>query len=217
MLGYPIMSKSYQKNQKLKSQSAPEEIRPIQIDETIQTGQVIRQQEDFSQDMIDSMTNVFEQMEELGLLNPAEFMSEMGEIDLDEFKAKIQNILGTKNLEVNSKKLNRYLKFLKQEIQMPCYLTGNEEFMWEEDYLFGDGSQKEYENLKKTKPSYTDVFVLMQFAEKTSELDGVLVEVQRVSDQKIFILPLADLEITDENTPNYELVEDYSMWFLNYM
>jgi hypothetical protein len=74
-----------------------------------------------------------------------------------------------------------------------------------------------YEKLKKTQPSYTDVFMLGKFGEKFSEVDGLLVEVQRVSDQKTFILPLADLEVTDENSPNYELVEDYLMWFLNYM
>ena len=211
------MSKSYQKNKKQKLQSPPEEIRPIQIDETIQTGQVVRQHSDFSPDLIDSMGNVFEQMEEFGLLNPVEFLSEMGEIDLEDFKARIQTIIGTDNLQVNPKKLSRFLKFLKKEIQKPCYFTGTEEFLWEEDYLFGDGAQKEYENLKKSKPSYTDVFLLMQFAEATSEQDGLLVEVQRVSDKKMFILPLADLEVTDENTANYELVEDYSMWFLNYM
>ena len=59
--------------------------------------------------------------------------------------------------------------------------------------------------------------MLGKFGEKFSEVDGLLVEVQRVSDQKTFILPLADLEVTDENSPNYELVEDYLMWFLNYM
>ena len=211
------MSKSYQKNQKRQPQLEPEDIQPIQIDETIVTGSGSRSAGSPQQHLMLSMANVLEQMESLGLLDPEQLMQEFGDVDQGELEEKVQKILGTSDIDVDEANLGRYLKFLKKHIQKPCYLTGNEEFLWEEDYLFGDGSQSRYEKLKKTKPSYTDVFALVKFVETPSEVDGLLVEVRRVSDQKTFVLPLADLEVTDENSPNYQLIEDYLMWFLNCM
>ncbi|EAW38362.1 hypothetical protein [Lyngbya sp. PCC 8106] len=211
------MSKSDQKNHKRQPQLAPEDIQPIQIDETILTGSTNRSKGNPQQHLMLSMENVLEQMETLGLLDPEKLMQEFGEVDREEFEDRIKTILKTQIIEVDEPNLNRYLQYLKKNIQKPCYLTGTEEFLWEEDYLFGEGSQKKYENLKKTQPSYTDVFTLVKFSETLSDVDGLLVEVQRVSDKKMFVLPLADLEVTDENSPNYKLIEDYLMWFLNYM
>ncbi len=211
------MSKSYQKNRKPQPQVTPEELQPIQIDETIVTGTTNRNKGNQQQHLMLSMENVLEQMETLGLFDPEQLMQEFGEVDREEFETRIEKILESKDFEVDHANLSRYLKYLKKQIKKPCYLTGNEEFLWEEDYLFGEGSQSKYEKLKKTQPSYTDVFMLSKFGETFSEVDGLLVEVQRVSDQKTFVLPLADLEVTDENSQNYELVEDYLMWFLNYM
>lgn len=211
------MSKSYQKNQKRQPQLAPEDIQPIQIDETILTGSTNRSKGNQQQHLMLSMENVLEQMETLGLLDPEKLMQEFGEVDREEFEDRIKTILESKIIEVDEPNLNRYLQYLKKNIQKPCYLTGTEEFLWEEDYLFGEGSQKKYEKLKKTQPSYTDVFTLVKFSETLSDVDGLLAEVERVSDKKIFVLPLADLEVTDENSPNYKLIEDYLMWFLNYM
>ncbi|WP_413163790.1 calcium-binding protein [Capilliphycus salinus ALCB114379] len=211
------MSKSYQKNQKRQPQPTPEDIQPIQIDETILTGPNNKSKGNQQEHLMVSMANVLEQMESLGLLDPEQLMQEFGDVDQEEFEAKIQKILGNREIYVDEANLSRYLKYLKKNIQKPCYLTGTEEFLWEEDYLFGEGSQSKYEKLKKTQPSYTDVFTLVKFSETLSEIDGLLVEVQRVSDQKTFVLPLADLEVTDENSPNYQLIEDYLMWFLNCM
>ena len=40
--------------------------------------------------------------------------------------------------------------------------------------------------------------------------------VSRISDNKKFDIPLADLEACDENSNEHVLIEDYSMWFVNY-
>jgi hypothetical protein len=135
--------------------------------------------------------------------------------DLDEQMQRIAAILGQDDLDVTQKTVNRYFDYLKQHVQLPCRLTGIEDFPWEERYVFGYGDEKEYERLKKTQPSYTDTFELMSFAEAQAN-DGILVEVRRVSDQKKFTLPLADLEAADEGSPNYQLLDDYSVWFVNY-
>jgi hypothetical protein len=70
-------------------------------------------------------------------------------------------------------------------------------------------------SLKKTQPSYTDKFALISFVEDIDEWYGLLARVQRASDKKKFILPLADLKSTDRKSKNYQLLDDYSVWFVN--
>ena len=121
-------------------------------------------------------------------------------------------ILGTKKLDVTRKTLSTYLAYLKNHIEVPCQLTGIEDFEWEEAYVFGFGSKKEYEKLKKTQPSYTDKFNLIDFIDDIDdEYGGIFVNVQRLSDKRQFILPLADLKSTDKKSKNYQLLDDYSV------
>jgi hypothetical protein len=136
---------------------------------------------------------------------------------LDPQDTRIVGILGgTVIPDVNTKTLNRYLLYLKEHLQSPCHLTGMEDFPWEEKYVFGYGSEDEYEELKKTKASYTDEFLLLKLEDDPSDFYGIMAKVRRLSDQKQFTLPLADLEATSEKSPNYELLDDYSVWFVNY-
>ena len=129
---------------------------------------------------------------------------------------RITGILGTKKLDVTRKTLKTYLKYLKRHVEMPCQLTGIEDFEWEEPYVFGFGSKREYQELKKTQPSYTDKFNLIDFIDDIDdEYDGIFVNVQRLSDKKKFVLPLADLKSKDKKSKNYELLDDYSVWFVN--
>jgi hypothetical protein len=138
----------------------------------------------------------------------------MGEYEKQE--KRIIVILGTKKLDVTRKTLSTYLKYLKNHVETPCQLTGIEDFEWEEAYVFGFGSKREYEKLKKTQPSYTDKFNLIDFIDDIDdEYDGIFVNVQRLSDKKQFILPLADLKSTDRKSKNYQLLDDYSVWFVN--
>ncbi|MEI9478297.1 MAG: calcium-binding protein [Deltaproteobacteria bacterium] len=70
--------------------------------------------------------------------------------------------------------------------------------------------------MKKTQPSYKDNFSLINFIDDIDdEYDGIFVNVQRVSDKKKFILPLSNLESTDRKSENYQLLDDYSVWFVN--
>ncbi|MBW7943133.1 MAG: hypothetical protein H3C64_12265, partial [Candidatus Kuenenia stuttgartiensis] len=82
-------------------------------------------------------------------------------------------------------------------------------------YVIGPGDQKEYEKLKKTKPSYTDKYDMLSLATEVDEWVGILVNLKRVSDKKKFTLPLAELKATDEKLKNYQLLDDYSVWFVN--
>jgi len=210
------MSKLYQNKNKKKLQPPGGDLKPLQIDETIVSGLLNKQRDSFEEELMNSMTSLIEQMESMGLIN-AENLFEDENFNVEEFEEKIKKILGNSPLDVTSKTLNRYLKYLKEKIEMPCYLTGAEEFIWEEEYLYGDGNAKDYEKLKKTNPSYTDIFSLEQFQGGVDEMDGIIVDVKRVSDHRQFALPLAELEVSDEDSANYTLVEDYLTWFVNYL
>jgi len=87
-------------------------------------------------------------------------------------------------------------------------------FSWEEHYFFGPGTKAEYKELKKTRPSHTDIFNLLCFYGTDQEI-GILVDVQRVSDNMEFTLPLAELEVVDKEDGNYQLIDDYMVWFRN--
>lgn len=129
---------------------------------------------------------------------------------------RIIAILGAKKFDVTRKRLKIYFGYLKKHVEMPCQLTGIEDFGWEEPYVFGFGSKREYEELKKTQPSYKDKFNLIKFVDEIDDYyDGIFVHVQRVSDKRKFVLPLADLKSTDRKSKNYQLLDDYSVWFVN--
>jgi hypothetical protein len=87
----------------------------------------------------------------------------------EEQEKRIVRILGTKKLDVTRKTLSTYLKYLKNHVEIPCQLTGIEDFEWEECYVFGFGSKKEYEELKKTQPSYKDKFNLIKFVDEIDD------------------------------------------------
>lgn len=138
---------------------------------------------------------------------------------LDEQEKRIAYILS--DGEVNedklwktSKTVKKYLKYLKENLDYPCIMTGIEDFPWEERYVFGYGSKKEYEKLKKDNPSYKDIFELITFEDDAEE--QIFVKVKRQSDNKRFVIELDCLKATDDNSKNYQTLDDYSVWYVNY-
>jgi hypothetical protein len=137
--------------------------------------------------------------------------------DFDPQEKRLAEIFGNKEApNVTAKTLKIFLNYLKDNIELPCHLTGIEDFSWEERYVFGYGSKAEYERLKKTRASYTDIFELLDYDEEVDPDYGILVDVKRTSDNKKFTLPLSDLEATDKQSTNYQLLDDFSVWFVNY-
>ncbi|SHE19540.1 calcium-binding protein [methanotrophic endosymbiont of Bathymodiolus puteoserpentis (Logatchev)] len=138
---------------------------------------------------------------------------------LDEQEKRIAQILSDgvineDNLWKTSKTLNKYFKYLKNNLDSPCIMTGIEYFPWEESYVFGYGSKKEYEKLKKDNPSYKDIFELVAFENDVDE--QILVKVKRQSDKKKFIIELDCLKAIEVTSKNYQALDDYSVWYVNY-
>ncbi len=111
--------------------------------------------------------------------------------------------------------IKKYLKYLRDNIEFPCIMTGIEDFPWEEKYVFGYGSKQEYEQLKKNNPSYKDKFELISL-EKDEDNEQILAKVKRVSDKKEFVIGLDWLQAVDEKSTNYQLFDDYATWHTNY-
>jgi hypothetical protein len=136
--------------------------------------------------------------------------------EFDQQEKRIIAILGTEKYGVTRATLKKYLRYLKQHVEFPCHLTGIEDFDWEEFYVLGPGSKREYEKLKETQPSYKDKFSLIDFVDNLDDWEaGIFVVVRRESDRKKFVLPLADLKAINKKSQNYQLLDDYSVWFVN--
>ena len=119
--------------------------------------------------------------------------------------------------EKSTETIAKYLHYLKENIEFPCIVTGIEDFPWEEKYVFGYGNKKEYEKLKKENPSYKDKFEILDFIEDEDYNDEqIFVSAKRLSDQKEFILELDYLKAVDKKSKNYQLLDDYSVWYVNY-
>ncbi|MGK7918668.1 MAG: hypothetical protein AB4080_01485 [Trichodesmium sp.] len=212
------MPKSNQRQNKNKSQPDTKQPKQITIDETIVSTTTGK----FNQgDNLTINVPIEEFLQKIGVFPGVESEDEAEQVHLEVFEQKLEEILGTTNFQVSQTNLKKYLKYLKQNIEMPCLVTGMEEFEWEEYYTMGSGSKKEYQKLKKTKPSYTDKFNLLKLDNKLTVEEGILAELERTSDGQKFILPLAELEtaleMDIEDSVNAELLEDYAMWFYSYL
>jgi len=117
--------------------------------------------------------------------------------------------------EVNEKTLKVYLKYLRKNVEFPCMMTGSEDFEWEEFYVIGPGSKKEHEQLRKTNASYLDTFELIDFVLDPDGDEGIHAEVRRLSDKKIFVLPLDYLKVKPGKSKHFSLIDDYGVWFVN--
>ena len=114
------------------------------------------------------------------------------------------------------KTITIYKQFLENNLQLPVKVTGRIDFSWEGIYIWGSGYLEEYEELKKEKPSYTDLYNLTGFFNHYSVLKGLYAKVVRITDKKHFKLELIDLKAVDEESKNYQLIDDYIYWHVNY-
>lgn len=136
---------------------------------------------------------------------------------MDADEARIIKILGTEEVpEVSEENLLKYRKYLLQHIDRKAILTGREDFPWEEIYIFGPGSRAEYEKLKKTHPSYTDEYELMDILENEIEENDLIAKVKRLSDGRVFEIGLSWLTTEKNKGNDYQLLDDFATWVVNW-
>ena len=99
---------------------------------------------------------------------------------------RIEAILGKDNLNVSNDSLFMYTSYLEENMVLPCALTGIQSFSWEDFYVLGPGDKKQYEELKKTRPSSRDIYKFMSFDDMIDD-DGLLFTIKRISDNNKFV------------------------------
>jgi len=145
------------------------------------------------------------------------------EVEFEEDEKRIADILAPGQKiedlpDVSIEMLETYYQYLARNLPCGLLLTGQDAvgyFDWEEIFDFGYGSKNEYKRLKKYKASCYDKFKLIEL-KNIEPSHGIVVTVSRISDNKKFNIPLADLEVWDQDSNGYVLVDDYVIWFVNY-
>jgi hypothetical protein len=117
--------------------------------------------------------------------------------------------------EVGKETLRTYRAFLLRHFNKETILTGREDFIWEEFYLFGPGDEKEYEELKKSRASYTDEFKLIEIPEETIADHDLIARVRRISDGKKFDIGFSLLTTKKKGNDAYRLLDDFATWICN--
>ncbi len=141
-------------------------------------------------------------------------------------EARIMQVFGVNDEEeipsVDETTLQIYTRYLKAHIQLPCLLAGIESigyFGWEERFEFGYGSNAEHDRLSKEFGSLDDQFLLEEF-DPAIEMAGwnldIVVTVKRTDDGKRFEIPLSELEAVEEDSDNAVLLNDFTVWKVNW-
>jgi hypothetical protein len=138
---------------------------------------------------------------------------------MDEQEQRIDTII-SEGVSMFEEALVIFFNHLKQSLQFSCVVTGIEDFDWEEYYVLGHGSQAEYKKLKKTQPSYQDKYDLLAIEQEVMSKwmmfsEDIGAQVKRKSDGQEFWLGLAELKAVDKKSKNHQLLDDYSVWFVN--
>jgi len=88
-------------------------------------------------------------------------------------------------------------------------VTGIQDFGWEEPYVIGGWDQDEYEDLRKTHPSFRDRYTRLDIEMGLDsewmlfQGDDIGARVRRNRDGKEFVLGLAELKATDKKSRNH--------------
>ena len=133
---------------------------------------------------------------------------------MEAWEQRIHNVLGD-DAERCARNAERWRRYLLDHIPLPIRVTGIEDFPWEEPYIFGVWDEEEYAELKKTRPSYTDTFELVDIGGPEA-YDDLVACIKRESDGKKFYIGLSWLRTVKKDDPLYTTLHDYSVWLCNY-
>lgn len=140
------------------------------------------------------------------------------DFDFDASFRRIDEIIGEAD---ESEGAAVWLKHLRDNLALPCDVTGADDFQWEEPYVLGVADAAEYRRLCRRQPSYRDIFTLERIEPDAADSEWAMhcedlgAYVTRKSDGRPFVLGLSELEAVDHER-NAQLLQDYSVWFVNY-
>ncbi len=121
--------------------------------------------------------------------------------------SRIKSIVGNDESTTFEDQVETFYQHLLGSLELPCEVTGTEDFQWEERYVFGGASLAEYKRLRKECPSYQDKYDLLAIEKGVfSEWmmcygEDLSARVKRKSDGKEFVLGLSELKGGGEKIP----------------
>jgi hypothetical protein len=134
---------------------------------------------------------------------------------------RIEAIVGSGETDTFEDQLAAFYEHLLRSLELPCEVTGIEDFRWEERYVLGGACRTEYERLRKERPSYQDHYELLTIEKGViSEWmlfhgDDIGARVKRKTDGKEFWLGLAELKAVGRKSRNAHLLHDFAVFFVN--
>jgi hypothetical protein len=142
----------------------------------------------------------------------------------EEQEARIAVLLGVGDPEEYpfEEAISKFYNHLRDSLELPCDVTGIEDFRWEERYVLGPSKPQEYERLRRKQPSFRDTFELLSIEQGVMSKwmlfagEDLAARVRRKSDGKEFCLGLAELKVINKKSKNYQLIDDYVVYFVNY-
>ena len=140
--------------------------------------------------------------------------------DWHEQEQRILAAIGNVDVAANEA-LRRWYRYLVSHLMLPCDVTGIEDFQWAEFFVVGPGDKAEYKRLQQNQPSYRDVFELTCISLGLESRwcmvpDELKAHVRRKTDGKEFVLGLSELKRTSKSSENYRMLQDYTVWLVNY-
>ncbi|NEP47173.1 MAG: hypothetical protein F6K35_51525 [Okeania sp. SIO2H7] len=217
------MAKSKNKSNKNKSQSDLENLKPLEIEETIEKmpQRVGRNIDDFlanfpgkilpmqvgGKKVISIEFNLDDDWDD----------DEWDEYYREELTEEYRRILGTKNIQVNKTNLKKYFNYLKTNLELPCLVT------LIDDAIIDEGDYHEFNKNKRkgdvvlTMPVEGEFYNIVGLNNYVDNKLGVLAEIEprrwkRHQKQQRLTVPLAQLEVEDPDSPNFDLLDDYLIW-----
>ncbi len=148
-------------------------------------------------------------------------LRDMNSPEVQEQFRRIDAIIGDSMEKGMDAAAQTYCEYLEKSLILPCEVTGTEDFRWEEYYVIGPGPKAEHDRLRKKQPSYMDHYLLtgIEFGEISEWMlfagDDIAAYVTRISDNKPFILGLAELKAVDKHSSNFQLLDDFAVFLVN--
>ena len=104
---------------------------------------------------------------------------------------RIASILeGSEDLTVTENSITTYANYLDEQLEIPGEVFCSQE---------------------------NEYYLLFEIEDSGEELYGVLAHLKLVSDERRqTVMPLCDLRAVDNRSKNFQLINDYSSWFINY-
>ena len=136
---------------------------------------------------------------------------------MDAGYVRIAKVFGNDEIPmVDKETLLKYRQHVLHNIDRMAVIVGREDFPWEEKYVFGGGSLVEYEKLKRTHPSYTDEYELIDILQDIVEEKDLVTAVKRLSDGRRFEIGLSWLRTKNKNGEDHQLLDDFATWAVNW-